>query len=133
MSAYVNRTRPRVPTELIVPMSAKSTPRARGGLCLAAGICPGWVEAWWQWDKRARGIPGFSVVQAFGHQILNVIMCFLQIFADFLSFVVNFWPGDDFLGGSSAETSIFPYNFLERQSCQDPYLSIRISRRVYQA
>ena len=44
MSAYVNRTRPRAPTELIVPMSAKSTPRARGGLCLAAGICPGWVE-----------------------------------------------------------------------------------------
>ena len=44
MSAYVNRTWPRVPTELIVPMSAKSTPRARGGLCLAAGICPGWVE-----------------------------------------------------------------------------------------
>ena len=54
-------------------------------------------------------------------------MCFLQVFADFLSFVVNFWPGDDFLGGSSAKTSIFPYNFLERQSCQDPYLSIRIS------
>ena len=25
-------------------MSAKSTPRARGGLCLAAGTCPGWVE-----------------------------------------------------------------------------------------
>ena len=44
MSAYVNRTRPRVPTELTVPMSAVSTPRARGGLCLAAGICPGWVE-----------------------------------------------------------------------------------------
>ena len=64
MSAYVNRARPRVPTELTVPMSAKSTPRARGGLCLAAGICPGWVEAWWQRDKRARGIPGFSVVQA---------------------------------------------------------------------
>ena len=60
-------------------------------------------------------------------------MCFLQVFADFLSFVVNFWPGDDFLGGSSAETSIFPYNFLERQSFQDPYLSIRISSRVYQA
>ena len=34
MSAYVNRTRPRVPTELTVPMSAVSTPRARGGLCL---------------------------------------------------------------------------------------------------
>ena len=33
-----------MPTELTVPMSAKSTPRARGGLCLAAGICPGWVE-----------------------------------------------------------------------------------------
>ena len=46
MSPYVNRTRPRVPTELTVPMSAVSTPRARGGLCLAAGICPGWVEAW---------------------------------------------------------------------------------------
>ena len=45
--------------------------------------------------------------------------------------VVNFWPGDDFLGGSSAETSIFPYNFLERQCCRDPYLSIRISRRAY--
>ena len=44
MSAYVNRTRPRVPTELTVPKSAKSTPRARGGLCLAAGIYPGWVE-----------------------------------------------------------------------------------------
>ena len=57
-------------------------------------------------------------------------MCFLQVFADFLSFVVNFWPGDDFLGGSSAKTSIFPYNFLERQSCRDPYLSIRNSRRV---
>ena len=57
-------------------------------------------------------------------------MCFLQVFADFLSFVVNFWPGDDFLGGSSAKTSIFPYNFLERQSCRDPYLSIRISRRA---
>ena len=41
-------------------MSAVSTPRARGGLCLAAGICPGWVEtAWWQWDQRARaGLPG---------------------------------------------------------------------------
>ena len=60
-------------------------------------------------------------------------MCFLQVFADFLSCVVNFWPGDDFLGGSSAETSIFPYNFLERQSCRDPYLSIRISRRGYLA
>ena len=34
MSPYVNRTRPRVPTELTVPMSAVSTPRARGGLCL---------------------------------------------------------------------------------------------------
>ena len=57
----------------------------------------------------------FRVVQAlFGHQILNVIMCFLQVFADFLSCVVNFWPGDDFLGGSSAKTSIFPYHFLER-------------------
>ena len=57
-------------------------------------------------------------------------MCFLQVFADFLSCVVNFWPGDDFLGDSSAKTSIFPYNFLERQSCRDPYLSIRNSRRV---
>ena len=57
-------------------------------------------------------------------------MCFLQVFADFLSCVVNFWPGDDFLGDSSAKTSIFPYNFLERQSCRDPYLSIRISRRT---
>ena len=66
---------------------------------------------------------------SFRHQILNVIMCSLQVFADFLSCVVNFWPGDDFLGGSSAKTSIFPYNFLERQSCRDPYLSIRISRR----
>ena len=47
--------------------------------------------------------------------------------------VVNFWPGDDFLGGSSAKTSIFPYNFLERQSRQDPYLSIRISRRAHTA
>ena len=54
-------------------------------------------------------------------------MCSLQVFADFLSCVMSFWPGDDFLGGSSAKTSIFPYNFLERQSCRDPYLSIRIS------
>ena len=68
---------------------------------------------------------------SFRHQILNVIMCSLQVFADFLSCVVNFWPGDDFLGDSSAKTSIFPYNFLERQSCRDPYLSIRISRRAY--
>ena len=56
-------------------------------------------------------------------------MCSLQVIADFLSCVVNFWPGDDFLGDSSAKTSIFPYNFLERQSCRDPYLSIRISIR----
>ena len=67
---------------------------------------------------------------SFRHQILNVIMCSLQVIADFLSCVVNFWPGDDFLGDSSAKTSIFPYNFLERQSCRDPYLSIRNSRRV---
>ena len=45
--------------------------------------------------------------------------------------VVNFWPGDDFLGSSSAKTSIFPRNFLERKSCRDPYLSIRLSRRTY--
>ena len=60
MSAYVNRTRPRVPTELTVPMSAKSTPRARGGLCLAAGICPGWVEAWWQWHGQTGAPPWIS-------------------------------------------------------------------------
>ena len=47
--------------------------------------------------------------------------------------VVNFWPGDDFLGSSSAKTSIFPCNFLERQSCRDPYLSIRLSRRTHTA
>ena len=45
--------------------------------------------------------------------------------------VVNFWPGDDFLGSSSAKTSIFPRNFLERKSCRDPHLSIRLSRRMY--
>ena len=38
--------------------------------------------------------------------------------------------GDDFLGGSSAKTPIFPYNFPERQSGRDLDLSIRISRRV---
>ena len=40
---------------------------------------------------------------------------------------------DDFLGSSSAKTSIFPCNFLERQSCRDPYLSIRLSRRTHTA
>ena len=38
-------------------MSAKSTPRARGGLCLAAGVCPGWVEAWWQWHGQTGAPP----------------------------------------------------------------------------
>ena len=57
-------------------------------------------------------------------------MCSLQLFADFLSCVVNFWPGNDFLGGSSsAKTSIFPYNFLERHSGRDLDLSIRNSSR----
>ena len=32
---------------------------------------------------------------------------------------------------SSAKTSIFPYIFLERQSCRDPYLTIRNSRRAH--
>ena len=61
MSPYVNRTRPRVPTELTVPMSAVSTPRARGGLCLAAGICPGWVEAGWQWHGQTGAPPWISL------------------------------------------------------------------------
>ena len=62
--------------------------------------------------------------------MLEEIAYSLQLFADFLACVVNFLPGDDFLGDSSAKTSIFPHNFLDRQSGRDPYLSIGISRSV---
>ena len=52
--------------------------------------------------------------------MLEEIAYSLQLFADFLACVVNFLPGDDFLGDSSAKTSIFPHNFLDRQSGRDP-------------
>ena len=64
MSAYVNQARPRVPTELTVPMSAKSTPRARGGLCLAAGICPGWVEGMMAVGQTGARHPWISLFRA---------------------------------------------------------------------
>ena len=54
--------------------------------------------------------------------MLEEIAYSLQLFADFLACVVNFLPGDDFLGDSSAKTSIFPHNFLGRQSGRDLYV-----------